>query len=100
MRQQARNVVRGATYRAGLYHLFSRTYGGLGAILCMHRVVVSKDGSLARQLTVTTSFLDEVVRHFLADGTKFVNMGEVQRLLVNGGRRSERFVALTFDDGY
>ena len=100
MRRAVKDTLLGAIYWTGLTQLFSPIYGGLGAIFCMHRVISSKEESLARQLTVTMNFLDQVIRHFIGEGTRFASMGEVESMLLDPERTSGPFIALTLDDGY
>ena len=87
-------------YQTGLHQTLARLVGGLGTIFCMHRVVPDKSEVLARQLTVTPAFLDQVIRRFKSRGARFVRMDEVFDILVDDRVPEGRFVALTFDDGY
>jgi len=100
MRQHIKERALRLSYRTGLDRLFARVYGGLGAIFCLHRVTSGKDESLARQLTVTADFLDQVIRHFIGEGKRFASIGEVESTLLDPERTSGPFIALTFDDGY
>lgn len=96
VRKLALNVARFSL----LAPLASRFYGGLGAILMLHRVseLPSRSIGANRHLTVTPAFLDSVLGEIRKLGYVFVSMDEAVERVRKPGR--ERFVAITADDAY
>lgn len=97
LRKLALNMAR----YSGLGALAARFTAGSGAILMLHRV--TRDPALPsgvnRHLAITPQFLDAVLAEMKALGFRFVSMDEVpERLSARAG--SERFLAITADDGY
>ncbi len=87
-------------YSSGLYRAISRIAGGIGAVLMLHRIVRDKDETPSRYLTVTAGFLEDVILKFKRNGISFVSLDDMLHILRSRRGSSERFVALTFDDGY
>ncbi len=89
---------------ARLSHLLpiaGRLFGGIGAILMLHRINDAPPRPIGanRHLTVTPIFLDAVLTEVRRMGYVFVSMDEaIDRLKSRSSR--ERFVAITADDGY
>lgn len=97
LRKLALNLAR----LSGLGALAARYTAGAGAILMLHRVTreSAKPCGFNRHLAITPEFLDAVLTEMTALGFVFVPMDEVpQRLARPAG--SERFLAITADDGY
>ncbi|SMH44788.1 polysaccharide deacetylase family protein [Mesorhizobium australicum] len=86
---------------SGLGALAARFTAGSGAILMLHRV--TRDPALPsginRHLAITPEFLDAVLCEMKTLGFRFVSMDEVPDLLT-APAGSERFIAITADDGY
>ncbi|MEM7044054.1 MAG: polysaccharide deacetylase family protein, partial [Pseudomonadota bacterium] len=86
---------------SGLPRLLTRSFGGVGAIIAMHRVRAPSDEPFQpnRTLEVTPSFLDRTLAHLRARDIDIVHLDEVERRLreQDFGRR---FVCFTLDDGY
>lgn len=81
--------------------LAGRLFGGIGAIMMLHKVNDEPPRGIGvnRHLTVTPSFLDAVLTEVRRMGYVFVSMDEaVDRLKSRSA--AERFVAITADDGY
>lgn len=95
-----RFVLNGARY-SGLAPLLRSRYGGIGAILMLHRVTDAprKELGINRHLAVTPGFLDAVLRELRGMGYRFVSMDEAVDRIVTPNQ-SERFIALTADDAY
>ena len=74
---------------------------GVGAILLFHHVRPERQEGFQpnRHLEVAPQFLDELICEIRAAGMEIVSLGEAHRRLTEGDF-SNRFVALTFDDGY
>ena len=87
-------------YSSGLYRVISRVAGGIGAVLMLHRIVQDKDETPSRYLTVTAGFLEDVILRFKKNGISFVSLDDMLHILRSRRGSRERFVALTFDDGY
>jgi peptidoglycan/xylan/chitin deacetylase (PgdA/CDA1 family) len=88
-------------YFSGAHHLARRFLSGVGTILTFHRVRPPLKDAFQpnRLLEIAPAFLDELVARIKDSGIDIVSMDEVHRRLTEGGA-SNRFVALTFDDGY
>ncbi len=95
-----RVVLNGARY-SGIAPLLRPRYGGIGAILMLHRITDQprKELGINRHLAITPGFLDAVLGELKRMGYKFVSMDEAVDRIVTP-RQSERFVALTADDAY
>jgi peptidoglycan/xylan/chitin deacetylase (PgdA/CDA1 family) len=97
LRKLILNVVR----FSGAGAIAGRFTAGAGAILMLHRVTSDPVPPFGfnRHLTISPRFLDAVLAETAGLGFQFVSMDEaVDRL--NSRSRSERFVAITADDGY
>jgi peptidoglycan/xylan/chitin deacetylase (PgdA/CDA1 family) len=97
LRKLALNMAR----YSGLGALAARFTAGAGAILMLHRV--TRDPALPsgvnRHLAIMPEFLDAVLAEMKALGFRFVSMDEVPERL-SARTNSERFLAITADDGY
>lgn len=93
-------VLNGARY-SGLAPLLRPRYGGVGAILMLHRVTGAprKELGINRHLAITPAFLDAVLGELDRMGYRFVSMDEAVDRIVTPNR-SERFVTVTADDAY
>ncbi len=100
MPERVRELLLRGAYETGGHRLIAATFGGLGAILMLHRVVVEKQDSPAEWLTVTAEYLEATITGLRRSNVEFVSIGELHRILVNKSRPKRRVVALTFDDGY
>jgi peptidoglycan/xylan/chitin deacetylase (PgdA/CDA1 family) len=88
-------------YFTGAYRVLGGLLGGVGAILTLHHVRLASTRPFQpnRLLEVTPAFLEEIVLQLRRSGTEIVTLDEMHRRLVERDFR-ERFVCLTFDDGY
>ncbi len=95
-----RLVLNGARY-SGLAPLLRSRYGGIGAILMLHRVTDEPRKTLGinRHLAISPGFLDAVLTELRQMGYRFVSMDEaVDRIATP--KSGERFVAISADDAY
>jgi peptidoglycan/xylan/chitin deacetylase (PgdA/CDA1 family) len=85
----------------GLPAVARRRYGGIGTIFTLHSVVREKRPSYSfmRDMDLSESFLEEVLKDYLRRGYHVASMDDIASYL-EGAPRPERFVAFTFDDGY
>ncbi|MEL6252792.1 MAG: polysaccharide deacetylase family protein [Bacteroidota bacterium] len=86
----------------GIHKLFSPIYSGIGSILMFHRIVES--GNQARihnheSLEINPDHLRSTVAFFRKRGYKFYSLDEFHSRMLSGTLK-EKFVLLTFDDGY
>ena len=79
--------------------IFRPTFGGLGAIFMLHRVVENDVPIIQTDLVITVRFLDELISYVRSAGYDIVTLDEVWRRVTEGGV-TRRFVCFTFDDGY
>jgi peptidoglycan/xylan/chitin deacetylase (PgdA/CDA1 family) len=86
-------------YYSGANRLLEPVFGGVGCILCFHRVLPSADHSFSSPHIVDTRFFEEMVSGLRARGYALVTISEVYRRLVERDLAT-RFACLTFDDGY
>lgn len=96
LRKLTLNVVR----MSGLAPLADRLFGGIGAIMMLHRVGPRPEAVIGanRHLTIQPEFLDAVLTEIAARGYEFVTMDEaVERIRAP---KSTRFVTFTADDAY
>lgn len=95
-----RLVLNGARY-TGLAPLLRSRYGGIGAILMLHRVTAAprKRLGINRHLAITPEFLDALLTDLRSMGYRFVSMDETADRIV-AGKCGERFISLTADDAY
>jgi peptidoglycan/xylan/chitin deacetylase (PgdA/CDA1 family) len=81
--------------------LCSPVFGGLGAILALHRAVPAEAKSKLssnRDLEITPEYLDALLAESRRQGLRPVSIDDASSMLRSG--RRERFVCFTFDDGY
>lgn len=93
-------VLNGARY-SGLAPLLRSRYGGIGAILMLHRVTASprKKLGINRHLSITPAFLDALLSELRGMGYRFVSMDETADR-IEAEKPGERFISLTADDAY
>lgn len=84
-----------------LPQLLGTSFGGVGAIIAMHRVRAAGDQDFQpnKTLEVTPAFLDRTLTHIRKLDLDIVSLDEMQRRLQEGDFK-KRFVCLTLDDGY
>lgn len=85
---------------SGLAPLAAPLYGGIGAILMLHRVnrLPVNPLSVNRHLTIMPEFLDAVLNELKKAGYAFVSLDEALVRLTE--KRCGHFVAVTADDAY
>jgi peptidoglycan/xylan/chitin deacetylase (PgdA/CDA1 family) len=90
-----------ALYFSGAHRLLGGRWGGVGAILTLHRVGPARDEPFQpnRFLEVTPQFLDNALGALRRQGFEAIGLDEMHRRLWSGDLK-HRFVCLTFDDGY
>jgi peptidoglycan/xylan/chitin deacetylase (PgdA/CDA1 family) len=88
-------------YFSGMHHATRPLFGGIGAILTLHRVQPGRDDAFQPnyQHEIEVPFLERLIRHLRRKGFELVHLDEVWRRLVERDY-SRPFVAFTFDDGY
>jgi len=80
------------------YKLFHPAWG---EILMLHRVVQKRSQLEAnRQMEITPEFLEKTILNYQAKGYRFVPLDEVHEIVSTQKRLKQKFVCLTFDDGY
>ena len=80
------------------YKLFHPAWG---EILMLHRVVQKRSQLEAnRQMEITPEFLEKTILNYQAKGYRFVSLDEVHEIVSTQKRLKQKFVCLTFDDGY
>jgi hypothetical protein len=75
--------------------------GGVGVILTLHHVRPARAGAFQpnRSLEISPEFFDTLITEFRRQGLEFISLDEMHRRLTEG-RFFDRFVCITFDDGY
>jgi len=88
-------------YLSGAHYLLQSFFGGIGAILALHHVRPRRPDPFQpnQMLEVSPSFLEEVIIRVRRSGFDIISLDEMHRRLIEGELR-QRFVCLTFDDGY
>ncbi len=86
---------------SGLHAAAAPLTRGLGAILTFHHVLpdVSEGFAPNRLLTVTPTFLDQIIRRLRDLGYEIVGMDDAVKRLAAEAPPQRRFAVLTFDDG-
>jgi len=100
VKRRAISLGLGAFAYSGLHRLTPNALRGRGVILTLHRVRPQATSGFAPNalLEITPEFLDEALALLTKRGFKFVSLADAVRRLSEP--TAERFVALTFDDGY
>lgn len=85
------------------YKLFRPTYGGIGHILMLHRVLpqeqIQGHGFLSTDMELTTIEFENIITKFKKMDYAFASLDDVYNIL-HGKDIGKKFVAITFDDGY
>jgi peptidoglycan/xylan/chitin deacetylase (PgdA/CDA1 family) len=89
-----RNVYR-LTHYSGLTKVIRSRYAGSGSLLMFHEVQDDEPAGLTGG--VSPQFFGDLLRWLRTQGWKFISLGDVLQWRT---QPSERFVCLTFDDGY
>jgi peptidoglycan/xylan/chitin deacetylase (PgdA/CDA1 family) len=89
-------------WASGTASLSEKVYGGLGAILMLHRLGCGSGSALGvnRHLSMDPGFLDRMIPALSAEGYEFVSMDGVLARLDTPAAHRPRFVSITLDDGY
>ena len=84
--------------------MFSRLFfSGKGIIFMLHRVLPEEERNqftLNKDLAISPEKLEEFILLFKAKGYTFVSLDEVQAWLEKKTTIRQKFICLTFDDGY
>jgi peptidoglycan/xylan/chitin deacetylase (PgdA/CDA1 family) len=88
-------------YISKLHKLFNPLYSGLGQILMFHRVLPDSNKLRVhnhKSLEITPQKLESIIQFYLKSGFKFISIEELRNF--NAFKNEDKFVILTFDDGY
>ncbi len=86
---------------SGLPGLVARHHAGQGAILSFHRVHRPDDDELLpKTLSVSPENFRSILQALLRKGYRFLSMGALVDRLQGADRRTDKFVCVTFDDGF
>ena len=90
-----------ALHLSGVHRLLGGVLGGIGAILTLHHVRPAGNEPFQpnRTLEVTPQFLEEALLALERQGVELISLDEMHARL-EAGNFKQRFVCLTFDDGY
>jgi len=90
-----------AIYFSGAHWLLKPVVGGAGAILMLHNVRPARQDRFQpnRLLEVTPRFFERVIKRLRKSKVDLISLDEMHRRLVTG-EFPQRFVCITFDDGY
>jgi peptidoglycan/xylan/chitin deacetylase (PgdA/CDA1 family) len=96
-----RRLVLNSVHYSGLAPLLRSRYGGIGAILMLHRVTDTppKPLGINSHLAIAPAFLDRVLTELRGTGYRFVSMDEAVDRIVTPNQ-AERFITITADDAY
>jgi peptidoglycan/xylan/chitin deacetylase (PgdA/CDA1 family) len=88
-------------YFSGGHHALKPLVGGVGSILTFHHVRPPRDHAFQpnRLLEITPVFLEGLLKRLVRSGIDIISLDDMHERMTSG-RRSRRFVCLTFDDGY
>ena len=87
----------------GLHNLVKPFYGGIGHILMFHRIVPeTKTQRIHNHLSleITPEHLDQTINFFLDKKYIFISLDQLYNAYITGIFPKEKFLAITFDDGY
>src|SRR5690348_3964839 len=86
---------------SGLPKLVARRHAGQGAILSFHRIHRPDDDELLpKTLSISPENFRSVLQALLRKGYRFLSMSALVDRLREGDHRTDRFVSVTFDDGF
>lgn len=86
---------------SGLPKLMARRHAGLGGILAFHRVYRPQSHEIGSEaLSVAPENFRRIVQTLIERGYRFLSMGALADRLQNPVPSIEKFVCLTFDDGF
>jgi peptidoglycan/xylan/chitin deacetylase (PgdA/CDA1 family) len=86
-------------YYSRAYKLFKPFYSGIGHVLNFHRVGNGEDRIFTKDLMVSSGSLETTLNYFKSRKIDVVSLDECHAR-ITARKRSRRFVAFTFDDGY
>jgi len=90
-----------AVSASGLPRLMARRHAGLGGILSFHRVYRPQPHEFGSEaLSVAPENFRRIVRTLLDRGYRFLSMSALADRLQHPAPPTEKFVCLTFDDGF
>lgn len=88
---------------AGLHHLFTRFFGGIGHVLMFHRITPqSKQKRVHNHLSleITPEHLERIINFFIKQNYVFLSLDQLYEGFISGKFPEKKFVVATFDDGY
>ena len=98
----SRDIIIDSLYRWGLHRIFKYDRSKLGYILAFHRIMSASKKRILdsnRLLEVTTQRFEQIIDFFISHNYEFISIDQLYMQLLNKINRN-RFVLLTFDDGY
>ncbi|MBX9823649.1 MAG: polysaccharide deacetylase family protein [Xanthobacteraceae bacterium] len=100
-RKAAIRLTLDALYFTGAFRMLRGRCGGVGVILTLHHVRPARRDAFQpnRSLEITPEFLEAVIVEFRRQDLEFISLDEMHRRLCEGCFPN-RFVCITFDDGY
>jgi peptidoglycan/xylan/chitin deacetylase (PgdA/CDA1 family) len=78
-------------------------YSGIGHILCFHRVLPQADRPRIWQnagMEISPDHLEFILKFFIEKKYQFINLDDLYQTLSGKKKKSGKFIAITFDDGY
>lgn len=95
------NMIVEMAHLSGLPRLLGSSFGGVGAIIAMHRVRKPREECFQpnKTLEVTPAFLDRALAHIRELDFDIISLDEMKRRLTERDFK-RRFICLTLDDGY
>lgn len=90
-----------ALYFSAGHHMLRPLFGGVGSILTFHHVRPPRSEAFQpnQLLEISPMFFEGLLRRIARSGIDVVTLDEMQRRLISD-EVTNRFVCLTFDDGY
>ncbi len=99
LKRGVKSSLSAAALATGLYRVAASSYGGLGVVFMLHRVIEPGRPSLWPGFEIPADVLDAMLAATKRLGWEPVSIDEVERRLREGGGRG-RFACFTLDDGY
>ncbi len=75
-------------------------FSGLGSILCFHRIVNEEVSKLNAILEVSSKNFENQIKYLLSKNYHFISLNQIHEILINNITPKNKFITITFDDGY
>ncbi len=99
MNKIVKNLILKALHLTGGRPLNTK-FSGIGAIFTLHRVINHQQSLFNGILEITDKRLEEIIKYLIKNNYIFISLDQLYQILTSEQKIKQKFIILTFDDGY